>query len=336
MSKKLINIVAFAVFILLVIAIGKNWKESPTKIASPTKEERVWQIKSIDTMKYSRDPSAAKLNDLSFDAVIERHVKDISDLGATHVAIATPYDGEFVPILTRWVNVARRNRLKVWFRGNFSAWEGWFGREENLTREEHLAKTREFIKNNKDLFRDGDVFSACPECENGGAGDPRQTGDIEGFRKFMIDEYNACQEVFKNIGKNVTCNLASMNLDVAKRIMDTETAEAMGGVIAIDHYTKTPEKLESDIVDLAAKTHAKIFLGEFGAPIPDINGDLTKAEQAEWLNNALRLISARQEVIGVNYWVSVGGSTAIFDDNNIPKPAAAILAKYFKLTSLPN
>lgn len=335
MRKKLITV------FILVLIFGAAWylakkSQVDTKPTSPVNEKRVWQIKSVDTMKYSRDPSAAKLNDPTFDAVIERQVKDIAGLGATHVAIATPYDEIFLPILTRWVKTARRNNLKVWFRGNFSGWEGWFGEDAGLSREGHLAKTREFIKNNKDLFVDGDAFSACPECENGGSGDPRQTGDVSGFRKFMISEYRACEEEFKNIGKDITCNLASMNLDVAKLVMDRETAKAMGGVVAIDHYVKSPDKLASDIVDLVKQTGAKVFLGEFGAPIPDIHGKMTDEEQAKWIEDALGKVSKDKEVIGLNYWTSFGGSTEIFDDKGNAKPAAGILTKYFKLTALPN
>ncbi len=329
------------IFALILVAAGVFYFFSTkpqinTKPASPVKEERVWKIKSVDTMKYSRDLSGQVLNDSTFDTTIDTQVKAIAQTGANTVAIATPYDDKFVPVLARWVTAARRYNLHVWYRGNFSAWEGWFGQDSNLTREEHLKLTRSFIEKNPNLFRDGDMFSPCPECENGGAGDPRRTGDVSGFRKFMIGEYKACEEEFKNIGKNVTCNLASMNLDVAKLVMDRDTAKAMGGVVVIDHYVKSPEKLVSDIDTLAKQADAKIFLGEMGAPIPDINGKMTDQEQADWLEAALLGISKDPQVIGFNYWTSFGGSTAIFNDDGTPKPAAAILTKYFKLQSLQN
>ncbi len=329
------------VFLLIVITMAdvylltKKLSSRPEPLSPLVKAVRVWQIKSVDTMKYSRDPSAAKLNDPTFDVVIDTQVKAVAQTGANTVAIATPYDDKFVPILTRWVNAARRNNLKVWFRGNFSAWEGWFGQDSNLTRDEHLKMMQSFIQKNPGLFADGDFFSPCPECENGGPGDPRK-GDVSGFRKFMIGEYKACEEEFKNIGKNVTCNLASMNLDVAKLVMDRETAKAMGGVVVIDHYVKSPQKLASDISDLEEKSQAKVFLGEMGAPIPDINGKLTDQEQADWLEAALLGVSKDPQVIGLNYWTSFGGSTAIFNNDSTPKPAAGVLTKYFNLQSLPD
>lgn len=333
--KKLI-----AVIILITIFVfGWFFLKKPQvniKPASPVKEERVWQIKSIDTMKYSRDPSAQVLNDSSFDTAIDNQVRAIAATGANTVAIATPYDDKFVPVLTRWVVAARRYDLHVWFRGNFSAWEGWFGQDNNLTRDEHLKMTRSFIQKNPGLFMDGDFFSPCPECENGGPGDPRNNGDVSGFRKFMVDEKQACDGEFKKIGKNVNCGLWSMNLDVAKLVMDQETAKAMGGVVVIDHYVKSPQKLASDISDLENESQAKVFLGEVGAPIPDINGNMTDKEQADWLEAALLGISKDPQVIGLNYWTSYGGSTAIFNNDNSPKPAVAVLTKYFKLQSLPN
>ena len=126
-----------------------------------------------------------------------------------------------------------------------------------------------------------------------------------------------------------------MNFDVAKLIMDKETARALGGLVVIDHYVKSPRKLSEDITYLANEADAQILLGEFGAPIPDIHGVFSEQEQADWINQSLDLISGQGEVIGLNYWVSHGGTTAIFNSRNSQKPAAYILEKYFRLESLP-
>ena len=334
MNKKLLIISsALALFFLILILLKSAKQNKNEKIISPVKQGRVWQIKSVDTMKYSRDLSLEKLNNLSFDAVINAQVKAIKELNATHVAIGTPYDDRFIPILTRWVNSARKYGLNVWFRGNFAGWEGWFGESRSLSREEHLRLTREFIQKHPDLFRNGDIFSPCPECENGGPEDPRHQTPVAEHRKFLIDQRNAALEEFNRIGKKVTV-LDSMNFDVAKLVMDRETAGAMGGIVAIDHYVKNPQKLSQDIADLAAKTDAKIFLGEFGVPIPDIHGRLSDEEQAVWVEEVLSMISRRNYVIGINYWVSHGGSTEIFAKDNLPKPAAKVLKSYFSLKNL--
>lgn len=328
----------FLAFALIVIIFALFRKESTPNgnrqvIQSPQQEMRTWQIKSVDTMKYSRDLSLEKINDLTFDQTINLQVKNIADLGATHVAIATPYDERFLPILTRWVQAARRHNLKVWFRGNFAGWEGWFGEKRSLSREEHLELTRQFIRSHPDLFIDGDAFSACPECENGGPGDPRRV-DLEGFRKFIVAENRACKEEFEGVGKKVVCNLAPMNFDVANLVMDETTTKGMDNLVTIDHYVKTPQKLSQDIAKLSQKTQAKIFLGEIGVPIPDIHGNLTDEAQAKWISEALALLAKEKELIGVNYWVSHGGSTEIFAKDNSQKPAAEVIKKYFSLIRL--
>jgi uncharacterized protein YbbK (DUF523 family) len=361
-------------------------------------KENRWKFESIDTMKYSRDLSREKLHDESFDKTIDLQVKQIADSGATHVGIATPYDEEFLPILKKWVIAARSQGLKVWFRGNFSGWEGWFGypkisRDEHLkktrefitsnaglfedgdvfspcpecenggpgdprkngdvvgglkvwfrgnfsgwegwfgypkiSRDEHLKKTREFITSNAGLFEDGDVFSPCPECENGGPGDPRKNGDVVGHRKFLISEYNATSEEFKKIGKNVTSNYSSMNFDVAKLVMNKATTKSMGGIVTIDHYVKTPQQLSSDITHLAQLSGGKVILGEFGAPIPDINGNMSEVEQAEWVRGVLELLSENTNVIGLNYWINTGGSTEIWRKDGTSKAAAVELKSFF-------
>jgi ribosome assembly protein YihI (activator of Der GTPase) len=72
------------------------------------------------------------------------------------------------------------------------------------------------------------------------------------------------------------------------------------------------------------------MLGEFGVPIPDIHGKLNEEEQARWVDESLNLIQSLEEVVGLNYWVSHGGSTAIFNNDHSSKPAAKVLEKYFK------
>ncbi|HZZ98686.1 MAG TPA: hypothetical protein VFG51_02010 [Candidatus Saccharimonadia bacterium] len=288
-----------------------------------------WDFQSIDTMKYSRDPSGQFLSDLpSLRTLAQTQISNIAKAGANYVAIATPYDDQFLPVLEVWVQTARANNLHVWFRGNWSGWEGWFGYPK-ITRQQHIDKTVTFIKDHADLFEDGDVFSACPECENGGPGDPRLNGDMQGHRKFLIDEHAAMAEALRGIDRNVQINFNSMNGDVAKLIMDQATTQALGGIVVIDHYVKSPEELSVDVTDIAKRSGGKVVLGEFGAPIPDIHGQMTEDQQASWIRDALRLLSANPDLYGVNYWTSVGGSTAIWNNDYSPKLAVQAVKRYF-------
>lgn len=287
-----------------------------------------WSIQSVDTMKYSRDPSREKLKDPSYDKVIDQQVRAIAQTGATHVAIGTPYDEEFVPILQRWVRTARTHGLNVWFRGNFSGWEKWFGYQA-ISRDEHKAKTERFIRDHADLFADGDIFTPCPECENGGPGDPRQTGDTAGHRMFLKELYNVAKREFGTLGKNVDSGFFSMNGDVARLIMDTETTKALGGVVVVDHYVASPMKLAQDLREIAKRSGGHIVLGEFGAPIPDIHGNMSEENQATWIRETFLAISMIPEVVGVNYWTSVGGSTQLWTGNGYRRKGVEVLQQFF-------
>ncbi len=302
----------------------------PSFVLAQTKTDvKFWEVQSIDTMKYSRDLAREKLNDRNFDKVIEAQVKAIAETGATYIAIATPYDNEFLPYLKRWVSISRQHNLKIWFRGNFSGWEGWFGYTK-ITRDEHTAKTKEFILNNKNLFIDGDIFTACPECENGGPGDPRFNGDVSGHRQFLIKENAILANIFKKIGRDIIFNYNSMNGDVAFLVMDKETTTALGGVISIDHYVKTKERLISDIKKLSRQGGgAKIVLSEIGVPIPDIHGNMSQIDQAKWMQDAFVELAKTQEVEAINYWVNVGGSTQLWNEKLNPRPIVDVLKNFY-------
>lgn len=293
------------------------------------KQDSWWEVQSIDTVKYSRDIAREKLHDSQFDQIIEDQIAKISQTGATHIAIGTPYDTEFIPFLTKWVKTARKYNLNVWFRGNFSGWEGWFG-YSRINRSEHLIKTKEFIEKNPDLFVDNDIFSSCPECENGGPGDPRQTRDVSGHRDFLVKEYEISNTAFQKIGKKVKTNYLSMNGDVARLIMDRDTTKKLGGIVTIDHYVASTDQLVRDVQEIARNSGGKVVLGEFGAPIPDIHGQMLPEKQAEWIKDALDKLVQTPELSGINYWTSFGSSTSLWNQNGSPRPVVTVLTSYFK------
>lgn len=287
-----------------------------------------WKMQSIDTVKYSRDLTRQYANDPSFDTTIDSQMKAIAATGANYVAIGTPYDPEFIPFLTRWVTSAHKYGLNVWFRGNFSGWEGWFN-YPSITRQQHETMLKQFILDNGNLFQDGDIFSACTECENGGPGDPRQNGDVIGHRQFLIDEYQISRNTFAQIGKNVATNYFPMNADVAKLVMDPATTQALGGIVVIDHYVSTPDELNQGINDIAGSSGGKVVLGEFGVPIPGLSGTMTEAEQADWIKSALTLLSSNKNLVGINYWTSFGGSTELWNDDGSPRQAVVVIKNFF-------
>jgi hypothetical protein len=287
-----------------------------------------WEIRSIDTMKYSRDNAREKVKDPTFDSVIEKQMTQIADTGANYVAIGTPYDGEFVPYLKRWVASARKHNLRVWFRGNFSGWEGWFN-YPRINETTHIAMTEAFILENSDIFEDGDIFTPCPECENGIKLDFSKKESIEKHREFLIQEYNVATDAFLQINKDVRAGYYSMNGDVAKAMMDPSTTEALGGVVVIDHYVDTPERLIADIKYLAHQSGGSIILGEFGVPVTGIHPEMTDEEQKQWIEDAFWNLARTHEVKGINYWVNMSGSSAIWDKNGFAKPAVSVIKLYY-------
>lgn len=319
------------IFILLagVAVVLSLLTKSVTYISAPKKvETRLFAVQSVDTMKYSRDKARETLGSSSFVAVIDREMELIAKSGATHVAIDTPYDEEFIPVLTAWVASARAHHLSVWFRGNFSGWEGWFS-YPRMDRETHEARLNIFLQSHPDLFEDGDIFTPCPECENGGPGDPR-SHDPAGYRKFLIDEYALATKNFNENEKSVAVYV-SMNADIAKGVMDKATARALGGTILIDHYVRSADQLQNDIEILSKKLDAHIGIGEFGGPIPDINGYMNENDQAEFIKSLMNVLTEKRDTVAVvNYWVLQGGSTAIVNDQGNPRKAYTVLDSYFR------
>jgi hypothetical protein len=59
---------------------------------------------------------------------------------------------------------------------------------------------------------------------------------------------------------------------------------------------------------------------------------MTEDQQAEWINKALEDLRNTPEVIGLNYWVGVGGSTQIWDESGKQRKAVEIIKKYYSLT----
>lgn len=331
--RTIIKIIVGGVIIGVLIFLAISLWPKRYIFIQPTMKANIFEVQAIDTMKYSRDRAREKLNDPSFDTVINAQVKLIADTGATHVSIATPYDEEFIPILTRWVLSARAHNLSVWFRGNFSGWENWFDYQK-ITPNEHKTLLGKFIVNHANLFESGDLFSPCPECENGGPGDPRRTGEGALYRQFLIDEYNISQSKFRAQGKSIK-TLSSMNGDIAREIMTPASVKALGGTILIDHYVDTPERFSKDISALADKLKANIGLGEFGAPVPDLNGNLSEPGQADFVGKLLKAMYEKNNIVPiVNYWILNGGTTKIVNDSGTPRSAYFVLKDYFSAPSI--
>lgn len=322
MKKKIAAVILIGFFAFLFSTAFLLAKQPVNALSATT-----WKIQSIDTMKYSRDG----VRDSAIVQNIPLFVQEVAALKANYIAIDTPYDEEFHPVLTSWVTAARKNNLHVWFRGNFSSWEGWFNYPQMKDPNEDHVLVKSFILQHPDLFQDGDIFTPVPEPENGVIGDPRTSDQkAKDFNTFLIASYNNCVASFQQIHKQVTCGYFSMNGDVASTVLTQQTVKQIGNTIVIDHYVDSPEKMGEKIDELSNTFHAQIVIGEFGGPIPDINGDMTDTQQADFVGKLLDQIYSRRSVVtGLNYWVLGGGSTALLNDDFTPRPVAQVLKNYY-------
>ncbi len=318
-KKTLIFCTAFSAFLLA---------QSYIVSASETKPQ-MWSIQSVDTMKTSRDRARHELNNPGYDKQIEKEISAIEQMGANYVAIGTPYDEEFLPYLKRWVKISREHHLKIWFKGNFSGWEGWFDYPKNISPEQHLKKTSTFIERHPELFEDGDIFDPCPECEN--AGFWKQPIDNDAYNVFRRKQHDTAEISFQKINKNVYTNLFSIIGGRAYEVLDRKTADNLNNVITIDHYIKDPENMGTYINYFSKVLHSKTLVGEFGAPIPDINGPMTEDQQADFIDAIFQqLYKHRSNVMGVNYWVIYNSTTELLNEDYSPRKAVEVIKKYFK------
>ena len=57
--------------------------------------------------------------------------------------------------------------------------------------------------------------------------------------------------------------------------------------------------------------------------------NLSEKEQADWLANAFGRIKHMPDVIGVNYWVNVGGETALWDVSEKPTAKVEVMRNFY-------
>jgi hypothetical protein len=321
-------ILIIAVIFFAVYTSGFLTKNSAGN--NPAPQKLLWQYQCIDTMKTSRDKARIWKQQPDLHADIDQQLTKIKQTGANCVAIDTPYDPEFLPYLRLWVTKARKHQLSIWFRGNFSSWEGWFEYPKTMTSQTLFSKTRQFISDHPDLFQDGDIFTAAPEAENGGEFNQVEIDEYEDYRKFLVGEYNLLAKSFQKINKKVDVRWMSMNGGLAKRMLDQPTINRLGKTVTIDHYIKAPEEMSDYIKYFAQKYNARLVIGEFGAPIPEINGSMTQDQQADFTDQLLReMYRHREKIIGLNYWVLYDSSTALLNQDGSERKAYHVIKKYF-------
>jgi hypothetical protein len=287
-------------------------------------------------MKQSRDNAQAILQGLQensehMQGIINQEVRDIAALHTTHVAIGTPYDDQFLPVAQAYFKSAREHGLNVWWRSNFSEFEkdsgnpnqGWFGYQHNPNFMEQPQRIAQFIEQNGSLFRQGDIFTPWPEPEN--VIDFNNQKDA--YQSLLLADYQVSQPLRD---RGILAGYFSMNGDVAKNL-DPQIVQQIGNVVVVDHYVRTPQEMGDEIDALHQRyPGAEIVIGEFGAPIPDLNGSMDPQRQADFVGQLLNQIKRRGRIVkGLNYWDDIQGTTAIENTLADFRPVYKVLQNIF-------
>jgi len=283
----------------------------PVTLAA-TGKQPVTYIRSIDTQIVSKHWKGTGRYS------IRRQVSMIKNLGATYVAISTPYNRP--EEIRLWSDEIHRAGLRVWYRSHWLEWEGDEGYIANLSQADYLTKTSQFIITNKDIFKEGDAFTVCVEPEQMYTARSKKM-DWEELNKFIVDQADVADEAFAKIGHKdeIYTNWISVNGYIGLSGLTERTVKRLG-LITLDHYPKADQGLlRTEMADrwlqeidrVHEKWQVPILLGEFGY---NVEKEVTSAEQKRAVDLMLEKARTRPYIIGINYWVHMGNSSRIIND----------------------
>ncbi|HEX8923270.1 MAG TPA: PA14 domain-containing protein, partial [Patescibacteria group bacterium] len=162
---------AVAKFNMSKLNLTTNISPMPTAIpailtSNNIPNNQTWAIQSVSSMKETKDKVCSQ-DDATF---IKNWIAKAKELGANYVAVETPYDnpscGNSLLYTKAWISAIRSAGLKVWHRHMFLGFEGIYNTAKS--KQDYLSKVVDYIKNNPDMFREGDIFTPQPEPQNGG------------------------------------------------------------------------------------------------------------------------------------------------------------------------
>jgi hypothetical protein len=299
-----------------------NPTPTPTSVPSSGSSGN-WTIQSVDSMKSTKDAICGQ-RDINW---INKFLDKAVELGATHVAIDTPYDnpscGDALAYTKTWVTAARNHGLKVWHRHMPLAFEGIYNAAKSKSN--FLTMISNYVKNNSSLFANGDIFTPIPEPQNGGingvtgcANGVCQYDSAAAFNQWLRDAMDTSTQAFQSIGKSVKIGYFGFDGFVAwgdnnpdwNGILEDSTIQKMGH-IAVDHYPEVVnDNMANDLKELEARyPGVPIIISEWGT----INGQNTEQE----VKNSMGAAANDKNVAGFNYWQfgPEGSGEQLIDDN---------------------
>jgi hypothetical protein len=294
-----------------------------------------WQVKSIDTQIVSKCWQNVPQQN------IDEQMALIKSLGANYVAIGTPYDRPAE--MKKWADSAHAAGLKVWYRSHWLNWEGDEGKPKNMSPEQYLKKTQNFIISHPNLFKEGDAFTMNVEAENVGVGQGKPFTDWDQYREFLNDEVDLANYSFRliGLGDKVHTNWLSMNGWIVDNVLNQKLVNKMG-VLTVDHYpdqdgktkvsaSKMAQDMSNDLDRYYQKWNVPILIGEWGYYV---HGNVPDGEQSTFIQNIFGVFARKPYLYGINYWDHMGNQTRLIIDKNGSnlrlRPGAYVLRKFFK------
>jgi hypothetical protein len=303
-------------------------------------------------MKDSRDTDYPTTQQMS-ETQIKQEVNLIVAQNANYITDDAFYD--YPSYMALWANVIHAAGEHVWFRPHFNCWELDNGCTTQMTPGEYLSSLTDFINNNYEIFKQGDIFDPCSEPEdsnywqntfgNNWSWQNAPNSGTDAYNNFMIDLSQTAQTALQLHGiDGVITSIRSTNSwwPQNPRSLYPSTIKTLG-YITYDSY---PEGTTTDSATAAASRVSElnsiiqdnpgvpIILGEFGySNVVDVDD----ATQASVLNAEITAITPYSQIVGLNYWVGAGGPgyggyTNIFTGTRgdwQARPGAAVLAQYF-------
>jgi hypothetical protein len=312
---------------------------TPTPTRSVESSGSMWEIKSVSSMKETKDKICGQDN----DTFIEKWVNRASELGANFISIATPYDnpscGESVAYATHWVNAIRAKGLRVWHRHMPLAFEGIYNAPKS--KDDFLDLISNFIKNNRVLFAEGDIFTPIPEPQNGGiqgitdcSQGVCQFSGSQDFNKWLREAMDVSEKAFDDIGLGGKIKIGYFGFDgfVAwgdnnpdwNGILEDSTVSRMGN-ITIDHYPEeVGDTMDNDLSEVEARyPGTPIIIGEWGT--------ITSGDAVHQINDSMGAALNHKSVIGFNYWhMGMGGNESLINDDFSKKPQFETVQSFYK------
>lgn len=276
-------------------------------------------VKSIDTQVVSKH-----WKDVPKSSIREQ-VTLIKKMGANYVAVSTPYDR--VNELQAWADEIHAQGMHVWFRSHWAAWEGDDNQPPVMTSQEYLTKTKQFIIEHPQLFREGDAFTVAVEPEQAGVGLGKKFKDWDDYRTFILQQMVIANDGFKQIGlqKKIHTNWISVNGWIVDNVFTKELVEKLG-VITVDHYPVQSQTIGSlEDIDILVRVQnddmerwykkwkKPVLMGEWGYQIYQ---EVSDDRQATVIKRVLESVEKKPYVLGVNYWVHMGHHSRLIGDEN--------------------